>query len=128
MKKNDLILIIVILAISIIALFTIRFMQGADRFEKEVIIKNDGIEIKRIPFNEETEEVFVYEEDGEYNRVEVMNNIVTVSEANCRDQICVKTQSISKNGEIIVCLPNKFTVEIYSVDLGDDPGLDSIAD
>lgn len=128
MKKNDLILIIVILFISVIALFTIRFMQGADGFEKEVIIKNDGIEIKRIPFNEKTEEVFVYEEDGEYNRVEIMNNIVTVSEANCRDQICVKTQSISKNGEIIVCLPNKFTVEIYSADLGDDSGLDSIAD
>lgn len=128
MKKNDLILIVIILLISVIALFTIRWMQGDDAFEKEVIIKNDGNIIMRIPFNEKTVDSFVFDEDGEYNRVEIADNIVTVSEANCRDQICVKTQSISKNGEIIVCLPNKFTVEIYSANVGDAPGLDSIAD
>lgn len=128
MKKNDMILIVVILLISIAALFTIRFMQGADSFEKEVIIKHDGIEIERIAFNEHTVKEFVFDVDGEYNRVEIKDHLVTVSEANCRDQICVKTQSISKNGEIIVCLPNKFTVEIYAADLGEDPGLDSIAD
>ena len=33
-------------------------------------------------------------------------------EANCPDEICVHHKPISKNGETIVCLPNKVVVVI----------------
>lgn len=46
------------------------------------------------------------------NTVVIKGGTVYVSEADCRDQICVNHAPISKEGEIIVCLPHKVTVEI----------------
>ena len=127
MKKNDLILFAIVVLVSIAALIGINLSRGGASADAQVLIKDDGVMIKSYPFNEKTDEVFTFEEDDEINVVEIKNGIVTVTEANCRDQICVKTQSISRNGEIIVCLPHKFTVEIYSED-ADEDALDSIVD
>ena len=35
-----------------------------------------------------------------------------VAEANCGDHTCVRTGKISREGEVIVCLPHRLTVEI----------------
>ena len=56
--------------------------------------------------------------DGGYNVITVKDGEVTVSEADCRDQICVEHKKIRKTGETIVCLPHKLVVTIT----GDKPG------
>ena len=127
MRKNDIILIGIILLMSLSAFGVLKFMQSQNNSDRMVIIKNNGEIIKTFPFSERTEEVFYFEDGDEVNVVVIKDGIVTVSEANCRDQICVKTQSISRSGEIIVCLPHKFTVEIFSENT-DDNALDSIAE
>lgn len=127
MKKNDVILFSIVILVSLVALIAINLGRSGSSTDAQVLIKDDGVIIKSFPFNEKTDEVFTFEEGDEINVVEIKNGIVTVTEANCRDQICVKTQSISRNGEIIVCLPHKFTVEIYSSD-SDEDALDSIVD
>ncbi|MBQ0084384.1 MAG: NusG domain II-containing protein [Clostridiales bacterium] len=46
------------------------------------------------------------------NTVVIENGEVFVKNAECPNQICVKTGKISKAGEQIACLPNKVLVEI----------------
>lgn len=43
---------------------------------------------------------------------EVKNNSVNVTQANCKDKLCVHQKSISKNKETICCLPNKIILSI----------------
>lgn len=127
MKKTDIILVGIILLISLSAFGIIQFIQSQNDSDSMVIIKNNGETVKTFPLTERTDEVFRFEDEEEVNVVVIKDNIVNISEANCRDQICVKTQSITSSGEIIVCLPHKFTVEIFSENTDDD-SLDSIAE
>ena len=45
-------------------------------------------------------------------RIVVMGGKVWVEEADCPNKICEKTGKISKNGQAIVCLPNKVAILI----------------
>lgn len=47
-----------------------------------------------------------------HNTVEVKDEKVYVSSADCRDQICVNKGWITAEGESIVCLPNSVVVEV----------------
>lgn len=47
-----------------------------------------------------------------YNVVEISGGSVRVSEASCKNQVCVHHSSISRPGESIVCLPNRLVVRI----------------
>jgi len=114
MKKNDFIVIIIILIISGIAYLGINLAKTDTAHDKRVEIKSNGSVIKSFVLNEFTDEVFVYEDNGHTNVVTAQKGLVSITEANCDDQICVKTGEISKVGEIIVCLPHRFTVEIIS--------------
>lgn len=127
MKKNDIILMGIILVIGISAFVIMNIVQSQNTSDSMVLIKDDGVVVKSFPFTEKTDEVFEFFDGEELNIVVIKDGVVTVSEANCRDQICVKSQSITKSGEIIVCLPHKFTVEIYSENT-DDQSLDGIAE
>lgn len=49
---------------------------------------------------------------SDYGVISIASGKVRVLEANCRDQICVHTKEISKEGESIICLPNKVIVEL----------------
>ncbi len=46
------------------------------------------------------------------NTVVIEDGTVYMKQATCPDRICVKHSPISKNGETIVCLPNKVFVEV----------------
>ncbi|MBR3738340.1 MAG: NusG domain II-containing protein [Eubacterium sp.] len=48
------------------------------------------------------------------NTVEIKNNQVDVTYADCPDKICVKHRKISKSGESIICLPNKVVISVES--------------
>ena len=67
------------------------------------------------PFNE-NDSIRIETPQG-YNIVAVEDGTVMVTDADCRDQICVEHKKISRTGETIVCLPHKLVVEIT----GDSP-------
>ena len=46
------------------------------------------------------------------NTVVIKDGESFMSDAECKNQVCVNSGKISKKGESIVCLPNKVTVEI----------------
>lgn len=61
-----------------------------------------------------------------YNVVVISGGTVTVTEASCKNQVCVKHSAISRSGESIVCLPNRLAVRIESGNSGEGDGYDSV--
>ena len=68
---------------------------------------------------------------GTYAQDGVTTNVLTIrdgradmTEADCPDKLCVHQKAISKNHEMIVCLPNKVVVEVTG---SEENGFDSIA-
>ena len=50
--------------------------------------------------------------DGAYNILNISHGAAAIIEANCGDLTCVRTGEISREGEIIVCLPHRLVVRI----------------
>lgn len=107
MKKTDWLLIVLALVAAVgIWLF---YSAGAKNGEG-VEITVDGESKAFLPLKED-DSIRIDTENG-YNIVTVQDGTVTVTEADCRDQVCVEHKKIKKVGETIVCLPHKLVVEI----------------
>ena len=108
MKKNDYILITVILLLCAIlfAVFKLTRNKGS-----VVNISSDGETIGNYPLNEDNEIYVTYKSSG-YNTVIIRNGAVEISTADCPDLICTKHRPITASGETIVCLPHKMVVKI----------------
>lgn len=69
----------------------------------------------------ETAAVIPLDRDGEYSFPEtgemvftVQNGKISVTESDCHDKICMRTGSISRAGEAIICVPNRTAVTVES--------------
>lgn len=110
LKKNDRILIIVILVISIL-LFLLYNIMG--KKEAGVItIKVDGVIQGTYNLSDDQE----IEINGGTNLLVIEDGKADMIEADCPDKLCVKQKAISKNMENIICLPNKVIVEVESAE------------
>lgn len=117
MKKKDIYLIVSIVLLAIIAFIGIKLTQKEG---KRVVITVDG-EIYQEATIDEEKEIEVKTDHG-VNVVQIHEGQVSMIEADCPDQVCVKHSKISKSGETIVCLPHKVVVEIT----GEEKELDSL--
>lgn len=107
MKKTDLILALAaILAAVGIWLF---YSAGAEKGLTAVVTVDGEV---RAELSLEENETATIETEWGYNIVHTENGQAFVTEADCRDQICVEHKKIEKTGETIVCLPHKMVVEI----------------
>ena len=113
MKKTDYLLI----AAALLAAIGIWFFYSASaKAGGGVEITVDGESKAFLPLKE-NDSIRIDTEAG-YNVITVQDGTVTVTEADCRDQICAEHKKIKKTGETIVCLPHKLVVTIT----GDKPG------
>lgn len=78
-----------------------------------VKVYQSGKETASYPLEEDLTMVISCEEEH-YNLLLIEGGKVSVSDADCPDQLCVKQRSISKNGESIICLPHKLVLQIES--------------
>ncbi len=62
--------------------------------------------------------------NGGTNVLKIRNGSADMTEADCPDKLCVNQKAISKNGESIICLPNKVVVTIES---SEDSVFDAVA-
>ena len=103
MKKYDYIVCGVVCFIA--ALLAVLFM----------FIKSDG---ETVVVKENNEIIAEYPLDVDrrvalgHNTFVIASGSVYMSDANCKNQTCVKMGKISKKGECIVCLPNTVIIEI----------------
>ena len=62
---------------------------------------------------------------GTGNHLEIRGGEIRMTEADCPDQICVNHLAISRDGESIICLPNKVVIAIEADDTRNE--IDSIS-
>lgn len=108
MKKNDFILIAVILVFCAILFLGFKLTRHKGNV---VNISSDGVTVGNYPINEDNEINVPYKDSG-YNIVTIKDGTVAVSDADCPDLICVKHIAITSADETIVCLPHKLVVKI----------------
>ena len=122
MKKKEIILMIIVLAMALSAMAVIHFMQSAQG--AYVVVTMDNEEIGRYPLEEDgVYELTGYEEG--HNELRVKKGKAFISTATCPDKLCVKQREISHAGEMIVCLPNHIIVIIEG---GQGGELDGVAE
>lgn len=111
MKKNDLILILIVAVIAVGALI---WMQASKEPEADrwVVIESYGELIDVVPLTESTEREIRIGDDSVYNLVIISQGVANMIESDCPDQICVETKSASEVGDMIVCLPHQVIVYI----------------
>lgn len=121
MKKNDIILIAVLLAATLLTAVGMRIWQmNNTRDAAKVVVTIDGQVYGTYPLDEDrTERIEL--PDGSYNILAISDGYADVTEASCPDQICVKHNHIKYSKESIVCLPNKVVV---TVEGGEDSEID----
>lgn len=121
-KKADIILLIVILAVGIpMSVLSLTAGTGGDK----VKISTDGQVYGIYPLNEDCE--IDVTEDGHTNHITIKDGQVSMSYSTCRNQVCVNTGAISQTKDVIVCLPNRVVVEIISSEEGKGGDADVIS-
>ncbi len=109
--KNDIILIVVIIALATLIFILINSFSSNGN---KVIIEQNAKQIATLNINE-NQEYNIYDKEGNIcNTVIISGGQVSMKYANCKDKICVNHNKISKNNESIICLPNKVVVTVVS--------------
>ena len=73
---------------------------------------------------EQEQEIPIVQDGVTTNVLTIRDGRADMTEADCPDKLCVHQKAISKNHEMIVCLPNKVVVEVTG---SEENGFDSIA-
>lgn len=108
MKKRD-----IILVCGVIVLAGILYFIGMWNGQPEgnwVVITINGKQYGTYTLNE-NQKIEIENKNG-YNRIVICDGIVSMENADCPDQYCVRQGGIHKNGEQLVCLPHKLVVEV----------------
>ncbi|WP_414733623.1 NusG domain II-containing protein [Acetobacterium carbinolicum] len=111
MKKNEFVIIIGLLAVSLIGIAAFYFFAATDK-PLSVRVSRQGEVVTVFPLSEDHTETFT--DTSGSNTLEISGGTAKIIEADCPDHICVKTHPISNPGETIVCLPHKLVVEVIT--------------
>ena len=106
-KKNDIILIMILAVSALLVWLCVSLFSPSGDW---VVVTVDGTETARYPLSENRE--VSLESSGGYNLLVIKDGCADVIEASCPDGLCVDFRAISKEGETIVCLPNKTVVSV----------------
>lgn len=111
MTKGDKITAAIIIFISL-TLFAVINLTQINSGKNYASVQFDGEEIEKITLGQREKKNYQYDTEYGTNIIEVENEKIHMLEADCDDQICVHQGYIENSGEMIVCLPNRFLVEI----------------
>lgn len=107
--KKEVILIVIIIAISCILLIVNKIIFSKPARYLEITV--DGNVVEKLDLNHDTE-ILVNGYQGGTNRIVIEGGKVHVSDATCPDKICIHQGTIEQTGESIVCLPNRMIAQI----------------
>ncbi len=114
--RRDLILLLAVLVIGLIGIVILYTRPAALNGEVEVAV--DGEVVMTLPLSEDTE-VTIEGVDGGENLLVIQDGTAKIESASCPDGICVRHYAISRDGESIICLPNRVVVTIRGGEKGD---------
>lgn len=108
MKKGDIILVCIVLALGIAGFFMIKYMNRENGGTLTVTVGGEVYETYDLSEDQEVS----LDMEGWHNRFEIRDGSVSMIEADCPDQYCVNHAPIDKVNETIVCLPHRVVLEI----------------
>jgi hypothetical protein len=117
MKKADIIIIVVLLVLAMAGFGVSQLMYNHKYATKyvDIYVQNKLKEHILVKDKNFTKKIEIKTELGT-NVIEISNDGAKMISADCHDKICVKEGFKDKNGQTIVCLPNKVVVEIKGED------------
>lgn len=108
MKKKDIMLVVGVL---ILVVLTLGIKDIYTKDAGKVVVTVDGKTYGTYDLDKDR----VIEIDH-HDTMIIRDKTVHMQDADCPDKLCIKQGEISKDGQKIVCLPNKIVVEIKSDD------------
>jgi len=116
LKIGDFIVLFVVLSITFMT-FIINVERSFVSKSMEVFVRVNGEVIDQFDIGSDIKKV--YETERGSNEIIINSGNAYISEADCPDSICVNTKHAAKNGDSVVCLPNRFSIEIVGRNEGE---------
>lgn len=117
MKKRDIVIAAVFLAVALVGLAAVRFFAPKGNVQYADIFINDML-YEVVPLNEDTV-ITIDQGDGKINYVEVKDGSIFMKDSTCADHLCVDQGAMSPENyekrpmmNWIICLPNQLSVEL----------------
>lgn len=107
LKWGDLVIIAAVLAAAGALAALLAFQAAGDRLYAEVW--QDGVQLARIELTDTTEQEI--DLDG-HNLILLSGKTARMAQADCRDQVCVRTGTLTRAGQAAVCLPHKVVLKL----------------
>lgn len=117
--RNDVIFIVALLAVIAIAGACFYFLRGEG---DTVTVSIDGKVVATYPLDEDLVKDIHTEGEG-LNRLIIRDGKAWVEKASCPDGICAAHKPIHREGESIVCLPNKVVITVQTADTTNEPDI-----
>lgn len=113
-RKSDALIIALVCFAAVFAFFNADrlVLTGAGQGVAVVVIRCDGEVFATVPLDVNGEVAVTDASGAVLNVVTVADGRARVSYAACPDFLCRKQGEIARAGRVIVCLPNRVTVEI----------------
>ena len=125
-KRNDLVFIGLLLLAAVVGILYLFVFRGGGNVVKVTV---DGELYGVYSLSEDrTEEIHMGADGGGFNRLIIKDGKAWIETASCPDGICAAHKPIHRDGESIVCLPNKVvvTVQVTEGSQADEPGVDAV--
>lgn len=113
-KRNDLILALILLLVAAISGGAYYITHRTPAIRAEVTI--DGRLVETLDLNKD-QEILIHGARGGTNKLIIQNGEIWCAEASCPDSVCIHQGKQSRDGDLIVCLPNLMIVKI----VGEEP-------
>ena len=117
--RNDVIFIAILVAVIAVAGACLYLFHGEG---DTVTVSVDGKVIATYPLDVDRVEEIRTDGDG-LNRLVIKDGKAWVETASCPDGICAAHKPIYREGESIVCLPNKVVITVKTAETTDEPDI-----
>lgn len=118
MKAGDLVIIAAVLLLAAVIAAVLAVPQRGGRLYAEVWQQETLVE--RVELTAGTDRVIDLEG---HNVIVLEGRTAWIARADCKDQVCVRTGTLTRAGQVAVCLPNRVVLKL----VGDDSGIDAVA-
>ncbi len=118
MKAGDLVIIAAVLLLAAVIAAVLAVPQRGGRLYAEVWQQETLVE--RVELTAGTDRVIDLEG---HNVIVLEGRTARIARADCKDQVCVRTGTLTRAGQVAVCLPNRVVLKL----MGDDSGIDAVA-
>ncbi len=115
MKKQDKFLILALFLISLASWLGYYLAHRTPALQAEVTV--DGQPAKTLDLTK-NQEITIEGINGGTNLLIIQDGEIWCEEASCPDKVCIRQGKQSRDGEMIVCLPNRMIVQVVGAGEG----------